>query len=585
MEISTSRKLRNKKYHHPSLILRFLSFLRPYWLKGLLAFLFMLFSVGLQLPMPFLTKYLIDWVLVMKSFRILNIIGFVLIGVLFLRAFSIFVERYLLATFRGKVLFDLRLKLFNHTERLKLAYLHNRETGYMMSRLSDDVNAVQGLLADTLVSFGQNLLTFIAGVGATIYLHPKLAFISFSILPFYALSIWVFNRRIRDMSWEVREAFAKVNKDLQELLSAVTLIKAFSGEIQGSIKLIKSLKQGIRKSVRFDIFSTLFSIISVIISSAGPVVLIWYGCGEIMRGNLTIGGLMAFNSFLRYLFGPTQNLMNLNLSIQRSLASVKRIFEILDTETEPYEDGRVELKEVKGKIVFRNVSFSYNHEPVLKNITFTVKPGEKIAIVGETGVGKSTIAALLLRFYEPEKGRVTIDGFDIREIKLESLRKKISYVSQDVFLFSDTIKENIRFGRRDATDEDIMNAAKIAEAHGFISKLSDGYDTEVGERGVKLSGGERQRIALARAILKDSPILILDEATSSVDRKTENRIMKNIKNQCKEKTIIIIAHRLNSIKSADRVIFLDKGKVKAIGTHSALIKTCPAYRNIWKKPE
>lgn len=519
----------------------------------------------------------------MKSFRILNIIGLVLIGVLFLRAVSIFIERYLLATFRGRVLFDLRMKLFNHTERLRLSFFHNRETGYLMSRLSGDVDAVQGLLADTLVSFGQNVLTFIAGIGATLYIHPKLALISFSILPFYALSIGIFNKRIRDMSYDVREAFAKMNKDLQELLSGVTILKAFTGEVYGSLRLIRSVKEGIRKSVRLDILSTLFSILSVLISAAGPIVLIWYGCGEIMRGRLTIGGLMAFNSFLRYLFGPTQTLMNLNLSIQRSLASVKRIFEILDTKREPYDKGKIALKEIKGDIQFKNVSFSYNQEPVLKNITFRINSGERVAIVGETGVGKSTIASLLLRFYEPQEGIITIDGNDIREIKLESLRRNISYVSQDIFLFSDTIKENIRFGRRDAGDKEIEEAARIAGADEFIQKLPDGYNTEVGERGVKLSGGERQRIAIARAVLKDAPILILDEATSSLDRRTERKIVKSVEKISKNKTLLIIAHRLSTIQGADKIIVLDKGRIKDTGTHNELLAKSKIYQELYKK--
>uniref|UniRef100_A0A7C4Y6N5 ABC transporter ATP-binding protein n=1 Tax=candidate division WOR-3 bacterium TaxID=2052148 RepID=A0A7C4Y6N5_UNCW3 len=541
-------------------IRRFLRFLRPYWYKGLFAFLFMLLSVCLQLPMPFLTKFLIDNVIGTKSFRLLNIIGFVLIGVLFLQAFSIFIQRYLLSTFRGKVVFDLRMALFNHTERLRVSFFHNTETGYLMSRLNDDVNSIQGLLADTIVSFIQNILTFIVGICATLYLHPKLAIISFLILPFYALSIWVFNKRIRRMSYEVRESFAKVNKDLQELLSGIMVIKAFTGERYGSLRFIRSLKEGIRKSVRFDILGTIFSITSIIISSAGPIVLIWYGCSEIMRGRLSVGGLIAFNSFLRYLFGPTQALMDINLSIQSSLVSVRRIFEILDKEVEEKDKG-IELKDIKGEIEFKDVSFSYNDKPVLRNISFKVEPCEKIGIVGETGVGKSTIASLLLRFYEPLRGRIMIDGIDIREIKIGSLRGNIGYVSQDIFLFSDTIRENIRFGRRDAGDEEIEEAVRIAGLDRLIKRLPKGYDTEIGERGVRLSGGERQRIALARAILKDPKILILDEATSNLDRKTEGMILRRMKEISNDKTLIIIAHRLSTIRDVDRVIRLEKGRI------------------------
>ncbi len=564
------------------IIFRFLTFLRPYWLKGLFAFLFMLFAVGLQLPMPFLTKYLIDKVLVMKSFRILNIIGFVLIGVLLLRIISIYLERYFLATFRGRVMFDLRMAIFNHTERLRLSFFHNKETGYLMSRLSGDVGSVQGLLADTIVSFLQNILMFIAGVAATIYIHPKLAFISFSILPFYALSVWIFNKRIRDMSYELRENFAQMNKDLQELLSGITVIKAFTGEIYGSLRLMRSVKKGIKKSVKLDILSTLFSLLSALISSTGPLILIWYGCGEIMRGNLTIGGLMAFSSFLSYLFGPTESLMGINLTIQRSLASVERIFEIFDTTKETCEDGELELKEIKGGIKFDNISFSYDKKAVLKDISFDINPGERIAFVGETGVGKSTIASLLLRFYEPNSGKIYINGLNIKDIKLESLRKNIGYVSQDVFLFSDTIRENIRFGKRGAKDSEIETAAKLAGIHNFIDNLPEGYDTKVGERGVKLSGGQRQRMAIARAVLKDAPILLLDEATSNLDRNTERNIIKSIEKLSLNKTLIIIAHRLSTIRSVDKIIVLDKGKIVDSGKHKELIEESDIYKKLYQ---
>ncbi len=570
------------KHKDISLLSRFIKFLRPYWLKGLFAFFFMLLSVSLQLPMPFLTKYLIDKVLVMKSFRILNIIGFVLIGVLLLRLIAVFLERYFLATFRGRVLFDLRMAIFNHTERLKLEFLNSKETGYLMSRLSGDVSSVQGLFADTLVSLLQNILVFIAGVGATIYIHPKLALISFSILPFYGLSVWIFNKRIRNMSYELRESFAQINKDLQELLSGLTVIKAFTGEVYGSLKLIKSLKKGIKKSVKLDILSTMFSLLSSLISSAAPIVLIWYGSSEIMKGHLTVGGLMAFSSFLSYLFGPTESLMGINLTIQKSLASAERIFEIMDKTKESEVEGEIELQPPIKDIVFDNVSFSYNTESVLKNVSFKIASGEKAAFVGETGVGKSTIASLLLRFYDPVEGEISINGINIMDFKLSSLRKNIGYVSQDIFLFSDTIRENIRFGKRGAKDSEVEEAAKLAGIHDFIEKLPEGYDTETGERGVKLSGGERQRIAIARAILKDAPILVLDEATSSLDRNTERKITEAMENISEGKILIMIAHRLSTIKDADKIFVLDKGRIADSGKHEQLIGKSEIYKKLYK---
>lgn len=560
--------------------IKFSKFLKPYWCKGFFAFFFMLLSVGLQLPMPFLTRFLIDKVIVLKSFQLLNIIGFVLVGFLFIYAISSFLQSFLLTTFRGRVLFDIRLKLFEHIQKLSLTFFHKKETGYLMSRLSDDVNAVQGLLADTLVSAGQNILTFIAGVGCTLYIHSKLALICFLILPFYLLSLMVFNKRVRSMSYEVRERYALLNKDLQELLSGVSVIKAFTGEKRATIRMVRKISEVIRKEVKLDITATIASISSALISAAGPIVLIWYGCAEIMRGNLTIGSLIAFNSFIGYLFGPTRNLYNLNLNVQRSLAAVERIFEILDLE--PERDGKKEIKIREGRVVFDNVSFSYNGtEEVLKDISFEINPGEIVAIVGRSGVGKTTLVSLIPRFFEPLKGRILIDGENIKDVRLKSLRGQIGICSQDVFLFSDTIRENIRFGNPEAKDGAIEEAARLAYADEFIKNLPEGYDTKPGERGVNLSGGERQRIAIARALIKNPKILILDEATSQLDSESEKIIQNALKNLLKNRTTFIIAHRLSTIQNADKILVLDEGRIVGIGKHRELYNSCEVYKYLY----
>jgi len=530
--------------------------------------------------MPFLTRYLIDKVIVFKSFQILNIIGLVLIGVLLVRAASVFLQNFLLTTFRGRVLFDIRLRLFEHIQKLTLSFFHKAETGYLMSRISSDVNGVHGLLADTLVSAGQNILTFIAGVVCTLYIHPKLAIICFLILPFYLLSLIIFNKRIRKMSHEVRERYALVQKDLQELLSGVAVIKAFTGEKRATIKMLRKIKDAIRKQVRRDIMGTVAIISSVIISSMGPIVLIWYGCAEIMRNNLTVGGLIAFTSFIGYLFGPTRILYNLNLGVQRSLASVERIFEILDLK--PERNGTKDIKIKEARVVFDNVSFSYNSKKkVLKNVSFEAKSGEIIAIVGRSGVGKTTLVSLIPRFYEPNSGRIMIDGVDIKEVKLKSLRQNIGICSQETFLFSDTIRENIKFGNPGVGNIEIEEAARLAYADVFIKILPNGYETKVGERGINFSGGERQRIAIARALIKNSKILILDEATSQLDSKSENLIQKALENLLKNRTAFIIAHRLSTIQNADKIIVLDKGRIVGEGRHNKLYNRCAIYRSLY----
>ena len=561
------------------LIKRFLKFLKPYWSKGLFAFFFMFLSVGLQLPMPFLTRYLIDKVIVLKSFQLLNLIGFVLICVLLVRTASIFLESFLLITFRGRVLFDIRLKLFEYIQKLSLSFFHNKETGYLMSRISDDVGVVQGLLADTLVSAGQSILTFIAGIVCTLYIHPRLALICFLILPLYLVCLIIFNKRIRGMSYEVRECYALLQKDLQELLAGILVIKVFTGEKRATIKILGRIKEAIRKEIKLDITATISFISSIIISSIAPIVLIWYGCAEIMRGNLTVGSLIAFNSFIGYLFGPTRNLYDLNIGIQRSLAGVERIFEMLDLQ--PEKEGKKEIEIKEGRVVFDNVSFSYDgREQVLKNISFEANFGEVVAIVGRSGVGKTTLISLIPKFYEPDKGKILIDGQDIKEVKLKSLRQNIAICSQDTFLFSDTVRENIKFGNPRVGHVEIEKAARLSYADVFIKNLTNGYETKVGERGVKLSGGERQRIAIARALIKNPVILILDEATSQLDSKSEKLIQKALANLLKNRTTFIIAHRLSTIQNADKIIVLDKGRIVSEGKHNKLYKRCSIYRNL-----
>lgn len=563
-------------------IIRFFQFLKPYWKKGLFAFLLMMFAVSLKLPMPFLTKYLLDQVVVVKDFQLLNTIGFVLLGVLFVRAVSGLAERYLLITFRARVLFNIRLKLFQHLQKLSLRFFHRKETGYLMARVGYDVEGVRGLLADNLVSGLQNLLTFAVGVGCTLYIHPKLALISFSILPVYALSVFVFNRRIRGMSHEMRERFAIVEKDLQELLSGIFIIKAFSREKHTAGKMAHVAKDAVRREVRLELLSTLAATCSTVISAAGPLVLIWYGCAEIMRGSLTVGGLVAFNAFLRYLFGPTNALMNLNIGVQRSLAACERIFEILDSEPDVTEkEGAVALGDVRGDVRFKGVSFAYNEAKVLDRIDLDVRAGELIAVVGRSGVGKSTLVNLIPRFFDPQEGSIRLDGYDLRDLKLRSLRDSIGTVSQETFLFSDTVRENIRFGRLGAADKEIVEAARLAHADEFIRKLERGYETRIGERGVTLSGGERQRIALARAILKDPKILILDEATSNLDSESERLIQEAMRPLMHDRTSFVIAHRLSTILDADRIIVLAGGRIVEQGTHGELYARGGTYKKLY----
>jgi subfamily B ATP-binding cassette protein MsbA len=561
-------------------ITKFIIFLKPYWKKGLWAFILMLLSTTLQLPMPFLTKYLIDKVIYTKSLNLLHIIGLIIVGVLVLRAFSTFVQNFLFATFKGRVLFDIRTRLFDHIQRASLGYFHSNDTGYLMSRLSDDVNSLEGLLAENLVIGVQNILLFIGGAAAALYIHPGLAVICFLMLPLYLLSLAVFNKRIRRLSLQTREQYAFILSDLQELLSGIAVIKSFTAEGLANLRMARAVKRAVKSEIKLDVMAAFSSIISLLISAAGPIMVLWYGCSEIMSGNLTVGGLFAFMSFTAYLFGPVRILYDLNTGFQRSLPAVERIFEMFDTKSEPSRGKPLAIK--AGKVAFSGVCFGYSDDrSVLEDLNLTLEPQSNTALIGRSGAGKSTVALLLLRFYQPGKGRISIDGADISEVDLKDLRRNIGWVSQDTFLFSDTIRENIRFGRPDASDEDVERAARAAFAHDFIIQLPGGYDTAVGERGCTLSGGQRQRIAIARALIKDPAVLIMDEATSQLDMQSEQTIGAAIKGLSSRKTVLVIAHRPSTIRQADRIVLLDRGRIAAEGTHDQLFNSNSVYRGLY----
>lgn len=560
---------------------RFFSFLKPYWQKGFYAFLLMLLTAALQLPMPFLTKYIIDKVLPTYSFSFLNLLGLAIVVVLLIRAASGFSQNILLSVFRGQVLLDIRMKMFGHLLKAPLKFFHHKETGYLTSRLSDDVYAVQGLLAETAVSGIQNILLFVAGIAATLYIHTKMAMICFAILPLYLLSLAVFNKRVRSLSQRVREQYARSQSELQELLSAASLIKAFTAESGASLRFFSGIKKVIKSEIKLDVVSTLAGLCALLISGAGPVAVLWYGSAEIMRNNLTLGGMMAFMSFTSYLFGPVRAIYDLNLGVQRSLPAVERIFEILDTC--PEENGTDELKASKGIIRYEDVSFSYHRAGdtfALKDVSFEIGSGQMVALAGRSGAGKTSLAMLLLGFYRPDAGRILIDDQDIRKVSLRSLRESIGWVSQETLLFSGTVADNLRLAKPSAGDDELKSAAALANAHEFIAKLPQGYQTFVGERGCTLSGGQRQRLAIARALLKNPRILILDEATSQLDSYSEKAIQQALKNIKNRISTLVIAHRLSTIRQADSIVVLEQGRVLEQGTHRGLIRRSPFYREL-----
>lgn len=561
---------------------RFLGFLRPHWRLGAIGGVIMLISVGLQLPMPLLTMYLIDHVVVDRQVLTLHLIGFALLGFLVLKAFATYWQNYVLLAFRNRVMFDVRRRTFLHLERLPQAFFDTRRVGYLTSRLTSDINQVEGLLASTFLSALRQSVTLVVGVVLVFWLNWKLALMSVAILPFFIIWIRRLNPRVRELRRRSQEEYGVATGDLLETLSNIYLVKSFTAERRELTKMLRSLRQALRTDFRAGVTSTALSVGAISMSSLGKLALIWVGCLLIIRGELTIGAFLAFNSFLKYLFDPAEGLVTLNLSTQQSLAAVDRVYELLDEPAEPRATRVPERRPVHGDVEFRDVSFSYDGTtPLLQGVDLHARPGTSVAIVGASGAGKSTLVKLLLRLHEPQEGTVLIDGEDIRGWPLSTLRRQIGLVPQDTFLFSGSVWDNLRYGKPKATQDELLRCAKLANAHDFILELPNGYDTQIGERGVRLSGGQKQRLSIAMAFVKDAPILVLDEATASVDNLSEEAIQQAMARLMERRTTFIIAHRLSTIRDADLIVVLDGGRIVESGDHDTLIETTGAYRRMY----
>ena len=569
-------------------IIWFSRFLKPYKNKGILAGICMFINILLRLPLPLLTMYVIDHVLLKSSPESLKMLGFICSGlliVLLLQGLFNFFQSYLVTVFKENIILDIKLKIFQHFQFLSLSFFHSKQTGYLMSRI-DDASSAQGLLADTILNFLRDSLTFLVGLILIFVLNWKLALASITILPFFIISLTAFSQRLRELSKESREKQALVSQNIQESLSGIHLVKAFVREKYEIRKLLTNLTQAMRINIRSTVWGKAVGVLTAVMGGTGPIVILWYGGSQVINGSLTLGKLIAFNGFVGYLFGPTQRLAKLNVTVQQSLGAIERIREVLAIAPSITEKKEAKLlPKIKGHVQFKNVSFSYDSQrnKILNNINIEVEPGMVVAIVGHSGVGKTTLVNLIPRFYDPSNGSILIDGHDIRDFTKDSLRKQIGIVSQDVFLFAGTVEDNVRYGRLDAPKEKIIEACQAANAEGFILELPEGYKTLIGERGVKLSGGQKQRLAIARAVLKNPRILILDEATSSVDSQSESLIREAMERLMKNRTSFVIAHRLSTILSSDKILVLDKGRIVEEGRFEELYDKGGIFKQLYDK--
>jgi ABC-type multidrug transport system fused ATPase/permease subunit len=560
---------------------RILSFLRPYRLRFILGMLVLLLSGLTSMSFPFIAGQLVDSVNSVLRTWSRNEIALAMVGVLVVQASLSFLRVEIFFRVSEQAMRDIRLKLFSKILSLPIPFIEKRRVGELTSRLTSDVSQLQDILSFTLAELVRQILTVFLGIGIIFWVSASLSLVMLSAFPFIILGGVVFGKFIRKLSKKASDDLAAANTIAEESLQSIHTVKSFTSEKYESNRYFAALQQVLGNSLKSARFRGLF--ISMVIFSVfgGIVLVLWYGLGLVEAGELSIGKLVSFILYTTFIAAAAGGLGDLYGQVQKTLGASERILEILDTDSEEsYTASGLRIGRAEGKIEFDQVQFAYpsrEEVPVIRNLSLQISPGQKVALVGKSGAGKSTMVQLLMRFYNLVSGEIRVDGTDINGIDLTSLRKNIGIVPQEVLLFGGSIEENIRYGKPDASAEEIEEAARKANAWEFISSFPEGLSTIVGERGIKLSGGQRQRIAIARAILKDPAILILDEATSSLDSESERLVQEALDLLMENRTTIIIAHRLATIRKADRIFVMEDGSITEEGSHQDLMEDSAGF--------
>jgi ABC-type multidrug transport system fused ATPase/permease subunit len=555
--------------------------LRPYRGRVLLAFISLILATAASLAPPPLAKLAIDQGISAKDLTALNlvVVAFIISALIYWGAS--YAQTYLVGWVGQRALQDLRIQLFAHLQTLSVSFYSRRQAGAIVSRLTNDVEALDALVSDGVVTLFGSSLTLIGTAAILFWLDVKLALLTCLIFPVLGVSSFVFRIISADAYRITREKIAAITAYLQETLSGIRVVRAFAQEPRHK-QVFAELNDENRKANLTTVYLNAAYFPGVeLLSALATAGILFYGGVQAIQGDVTVGVLVAFVAALNNFFDPIQQLSQLYTTYQAGMAALDKIFELLDQEPD-LVDGDHELGTVRGEIVFDHVVFSYGEGEALCDIDLHVPPGQTVALVGATGAGKSTLAKLVARFYDPTSGRILVDGHDLRDVTASSLRSQMGIVPQEAFLFSGTIGDNIAFGRPDADTDEVEAAARAVGAHDFIAALEKGYDTEVGERGAQLSAGQRQLVAFARALIADPRILVLDEATSNVDIHTESKIENGLRRLLGGRTAIVIAHRLSTIQRAGRIVVLDHGRIVEQGTHDELIAAEGAYFKLYR---